>query len=337
MKRIISCSDGTWNKPNSTFEGKTVRTNVQKIFDCINKEGTKDGKTIKQIKYYDEGVGAEGNMFTKLFNGATGGGLDENILDAYKFISWNYEVDDEIFLFGFSRGAYTARSLAGLIRKCGIIIKNDLSIFEKAYELYRDTSLSPDSQKVVDFRKENSHAPQIKFIGVWDTVGALGLPLHWLQWHNKKKYQFHDTTLSSIIDHAYHAISVDEKRSTFKPTLWKQSDNVKNRSTAQILEQRWFAGVHSNVGGGYPDEGLSDIALKWMIEKAMDAQLGFNEKLINEFLKPNYKGTIYNSKGGIFSFLPSYIRPIDKMISIIDKTVEERIEEVKEYKPVNVK
>ena len=337
MKKIITCSDGTWNKPNSRDDNEPVRTNVQKIFDYINKEGLNNGEKIKQIKYYDEGVGAEGNMFTKLFNGATGKGLDDNILDAYKFISWNYEAGDEIFLFGFSRGAYTARSLAGLIRKCGIIIKNDLNVFDEAYALYRDTSLHPDSKKVMDFRNQNCYEPKIKFIGVWDTVGSLGLPLHWLQMYNKKKYQFHDTTLSSIIDHAYHAIAVDEKRSTFKPTLWKQSDNIKNRSTEQVLEQRWFAGVHSNVGGGYPDEGLADITLKWMLQKATDVGLGFNETLINNDVKPNYKGVIYNSKAGLFSFLPSFIRCIDKTTTFIDDTVIERIGEIKEYKPINVK
>ena len=126
MKRIISCSDGTWNKPNSNDDGKPVRTNVQKIFDYVVKYGMRNGERIEQIKNYDEGVGAAGNMFTRMFDGATGKGLDENILQAYKFVSWNYEEGDEIFLFGFSRGAYTARSLAGLIRKCGIIIKNDL-------------------------------------------------------------------------------------------------------------------------------------------------------------------------------------------------------------------
>ena len=120
MKRIVSCSDGTWNKPNSRFEGIPVRSNVQKIFDLIRK---KDDSGILQIKYYDEGIGAEGNLFTRLFDGATGKGIDENILDAYRFVVWNYEPGDEIYLFGFSRGAYTARSLAGLIRKCGIIRK----------------------------------------------------------------------------------------------------------------------------------------------------------------------------------------------------------------------
>lgn len=192
MKRIITCSDGTWNKPNTQFEGKTVRTNVQKIFDYILK---KDANGITQIKYYDEGVGAEGNFLQRAFSAGTGEGIDDNIIDAYKFIIWNYEIGDEIFLFGFSRGAYTTRSVAGLIRKCGILINNDLRLIDQAYALYRNKNLRPDSPEVVEFRKKYCHEPAIKFIGVWDTVGALGLPLKWFQYRNKAKYCFHDTTL----------------------------------------------------------------------------------------------------------------------------------------------
>ena len=339
MKRIISCCDGTWNRPNSNDDGKAVRTNVQKIFNYIAKYGIKNGQRIEQIKNYDEGVGAEGNTFTRMFNGATGKGLDENILQAYKFVSWNYEEGDEIFLFGFSRGAYTARSLAGLIRKCGIIVKNDLNVFDQAYALYRDTTLRPDSPKIVEFRKQNSYEPQIKFIGVWDTVGSMGLPLNFLQWYNKKKYQFYDTKLSSLIDYAYHAISIDERRKTFAPTLWQKSDNLKNRNTEQVLEQRWFAGVHSNIGGGYPDEGLADVTLKWMIEKAshVDVGLGFEQELIKSDVKPNYKGTLCNSRSGFFSFLPSFTREINEKDSLIDETVQKRMDEMEGYKPVNAR
>jgi uncharacterized protein (DUF2235 family) len=331
MKRIITCSDGTWNKPSTTHKGKPIRTNVQKIFDLICK---RDDRNILQIKYYDQGIGAEGNWFTRTFEGATGKGIDNNIMDAYKFIVWNYEPGDEIYLFGFSRGAYTARSLAGLIRKSGIIKKNDLNLLSRAYQLYRNHDAGPESDEAVEFRKHNSFdVYNIKFIGVWDTVGSLGIPLHLFQWFNRKKYSFYDTTLSSIVQYAYHAISIDERRGNFKPTLWELSHN-KARDFEQVLEQRWFAGVHSNVGGGYPDEGLSDIALKWITEKAAETGLGYDaDKLKNE-IKVNVGGTLYSSAKGIFAWLPTSDRSITT--GVVDDSVFERMTLVKDYKPKNV-
>jgi uncharacterized protein (DUF2235 family) len=260
MKRIITCSDGTWNKPNATENGKPIQTNVQRIFDLVEKRDPV--KDITQIKYYDEGIGAQGNVLTRMLNGATGKGIDNNIQDIYKFICWNYEPGDEIYLFGFSRGAYTARSLAGLIRKSGIIKGNDLNKVAEAYKLYRDKEHKPSSPVATDFRKSNSYdVACIKFIGVWDTVGSLGIPLNAFQWYNKSRYTFYDTTLSSIVEHAYHALAVDEQRKTFIPALWVKSDNTASRDFKQVLEQRWFAGVHSNVGGGYDDSCLSAMAV----------------------------------------------------------------------------
>jgi uncharacterized protein (DUF2235 family) len=337
MKRIITCSDGTWNEPNKSDKGKPIRTNVQKIFDYIL---SSDARGVQQIKFYDEGVGAEGSMITRMLQGATGKGIDQNILDIYKFIVWNYEQGpsfrDEIYLFGFSRGAYTARSLGGLIRKCGILRKSNLNLISEAYDLYRNKDASPESEEAKKFRKENSYdVASIKFIGVWDTVGALGIPINAFQWYNKKKYAFYDTALSSIIENAYHAISVDEQRSNFKPTLWTKSANTDQRAFEQVLEQKWFAGVHSNVGGGYPDEGLADIALQWMMEKAASTGLAFDGQRIQEDVKPNIKGTLYNSRKGIFALTPGELRPITD--GGIHDTVYERINEVKDYKPKNVK
>jgi uncharacterized protein (DUF2235 family) len=332
MKRIITCSDGTWNKPSATHKGKPIRTNVQKIFDLICK---RDGKDILQIKYYDQGIGAEGNWLTRTFDGATGKGIDDNIMDAYKFIVWNYEPGDEIYLFGFSRGAYTARSLAGLIRKSGILKKNDLNLLSKAYQLYRNHEASPESDEAKQFRVSNSFdVYNIKFIGVWDTVGSLGIPIHFFQWFNRKKYSFYDTTLSSIVRYAYHAISIDEARGNFKPTLWELSQN-RARDFEQVLEQRWFAGVHSNIGGGYPDEGLADIALKWITEKAAATGLAYDaDKLKNE-IKSEPTGKLYKSNTGIFAWLPKFERPITT--GEVDDSVFERMKLVKDYKPKNVK
>lgn len=342
-KRIITCSDGTWNKPGDVEEGVNLRTNVQKIFEAICNE---DGEGVKQIKYYDQGVGSTGSKLRRIIDGATGYGLDENILDAYKFIIWNYEQGDEIYLFGFSRGAYTARSLAGMIRKVGLVKNNDLNLIKQAYDLYRNTKIKPDDALAVSFRQRNSQpepAAHVKFIGVWDTVGSLGIPFMVMQ--NKKKYQFHDTTLSSAIDFAYHALAVDEQRKNFIPTLWKQSANADGRVVKQVLEQRWFPGVHSNIGGGYPTMGISDIALRWLINKAKNTGLAFEQAYIDDRAKiqPNIADEVYNSNKLPFSLLGNYVRPVLQGMGdgeIIDESVFQRMaldfSPKPAYKPGNI-
>ncbi|HTE00220.1 MAG TPA: DUF2235 domain-containing protein [Mucilaginibacter sp.] len=344
MKRIITCSDGTWNKPGDQCDGKYVQTNVQKLFEAICKSVTHDDTIMPQIKYYDEGIGSEGTPWSKMIDGATGKGIDDNIKDIYKFIIWNYEPGDELFLFGFSRGAYTARSLAGLIRNCGILKNNDMTLVEQAYQIYRDRdnpALNPNGAASQKFREENSHPEErIKFVGVWDTVGSLGIPVHAFQWIDKNKYQFHDTTLSSLVENAFHALAVDEKRGNFKPTLWTLSADVKNRVVGQVMEQVWFAGVHSNIGGGYPDQGLSDITFQWMAEKAKSCGLGFDEPYLTSLLNPNPEGVLYNSKTGIFKITPNYNRPVMETPfsnESIDPAVIERINKMPDYRPKNVK
>jgi len=345
MKRIITCSDGTWDKPGNTDQGKIVRSNVQKIFQVIAKS---DGN-INQLKHYDDGVGATGSIWKRMINGVTGGGLDANIIDAYKFIVWNYEPGDQIYLFGFSRGAYTARSLAGLIRNCGILKNQDLCLIQKAYDFYRDRSdaTKPGSIASEAFIAENSYPnPEIKFIGVWDTVGALGIPLMTFQLWNKKKYKFHDLALSSIIKHAYQAMAIDERRKLFDVNLWKRSDNAKANDVQQFVEQRWFAGVHCDIGGGYIEEQLSDLTLRWMIEKARFADLSIDMGMavtnsdFPVFLSPSPEGEMHNSRTLMYIlFSAAIIRKIGQKQGFnecIDSSVFARMHLSDNYKPVNV-
>ncbi|MGI4020385.1 MAG: DUF2235 domain-containing protein [Janthinobacterium lividum] len=341
MKRIITCSDGTWNKPNEFYKGKLVTTNVQQIFEAICNS---DNQQVKQIKYYDEGVGAEGSWLSRRLDAATGKGIDENILSAYKFILWNYEPGDELYLFGFSRGAYTSRSLAGLIRNCGILKNNNLSLIKEAYRIYRARNpvKDPNGLEATTFKQKNSYYEnlRIKFIGVWETVGALGIPSRWFQWYNNKKYQFHDTTLSSITEHAYQALAIDEKRSNFRPTLWEKSDKVLRGEVQQVMEQVWFPGVHSNIGGGYPDQGLSDITLNWMINKAKETGLGFEKKYLDKELNPDVSGKLYHSKIFPFNLLPDYLRPVCEnplANEFVDKAAFDRMKLVPNYQPENLK
>ena len=343
MKRIITCSDGTWNKPGKKDRGIEVKTNVVKMYECICAKGKND---IRQVKIYDEGVGTGYTWQDRLLGGATGSGIDKNIKDIYEFIMLNYEQGDEIYLFGFSRGAYTARSIAGFIRNCGILKKENIHLVDKAYQLYRDRNdyTNPDSDLMKSFKSNYcvEDITPIHFLGVWDTVGALGIPLPWYKMANLNRYKFHDVKLSSYVRHAYQALAIDEKRTLFSPTLWEKSKTVlEDENHPQQLEQRWFAGVHSNVGGGYADSYLSNICLQWLIEKAEAAGLCYNEPPL---IKSNEsdKGELRNSYSPLYWFwLPKWrkISLLDPLTNqTIDASVWERYKDrSKKYKPLNLK
>ena len=312
MKRIIVCCDGTWQSQDNK-----VATNVLKIAQAVS---TKDQNEIDQTLYYDRGIGAvpdyknqeEGrewnNFFFKtddlidetiiaakrmvyptqrMFGGIFGLGIEEKIEEAYIFLCLNYEPGDEIYMFGFSRGAYTIRSLAGLIDLCGLLQRPDINRTGEAYEIYRLRTNEQKQQEARDFRQkyEIEKPVQIKFLGCWDTVGALGIPnaIPWLpvDEHFKKNLKFHDNKLGSIIENARHAIAIDESRSTFEVTMMQTEENWEGS-----LKQVWFPGDHGCVGGG-TDEiiklpggcelrtlDLSKTALKWMAEEAQ--QLGLD-------------------------------------------------------------
>jgi len=260
MKRIITCSDGTWNKPNEKDEGVISPTNVWKLYDLI---ALKDMNGVVQIPFYDEGVGTE--WYDHLIGGLFGMGINQNIIQAYQFIADNYEQGDEIYLFGFSRGAYTARSVAGFIRNSGLLRKEYIDKLEEAFLLYkrRDDKSKPDADEAVEFRKNYCFDNvRIKFIGVWDTVGELGIPLEVFNEINRDLLdcRFYDVKLSSYVDYAYHAVAIDEHRKQFLPTLWEQQQDEKDAQ--QVMEQMWFTGAHCDVGGGYNEHGLSDCALR---------------------------------------------------------------------------
>jgi uncharacterized protein (DUF2235 family) len=311
MKRIITCSDGTWNRPGITDRGKPVKSNVELFYNSI--VSTRSANVIiPQIKFYETGVGSSSyEIKDQILGGAEGLGIDKKIKDLYTFLLLNYEIGDELYFFGFSRGAYTARSLAGMVRNCGILKPENIALLDKAYEMYRDKNdyTSPDSDLMKSFRFQYSQEDitPIKFIGVWDTVGSLGLPIN--KKYNLEKYKFHDVKLSSYVQNAYHALSIDEKRSLFQPALWEMSPKNIGK---QNLEQRWFIGVHCNVGGGYIDTKLSDITLQWMGEKAKDVGLEFDDfqklNAPNYTFSPHYNGELRNSRSLIYRIFPAIKR-----------------------------
>ncbi|MET0466464.1 MAG: DUF2235 domain-containing protein [Chitinophagaceae bacterium] len=344
MKRLITCSDGTWNKPENKDRGLPVETNVEKMFRAICSTDNSDAyKPVRQLKIYDQGVGTGYTWKDRLIGGATGAGIDKNIKDMYTFLMLNYDPGDQIYLFGFSRGAYTARSIGGLIRNCGILRPENIMLVDKAYNLYRDRNKysSPDSDLMTSFRHRYSHEDQtpVHFIGVWDTVGSLGIPLPWYKLRNRNRYKFHDLTLGSTVQHAYHALAIDEKRRLFLPTLWQQSSTVINNPYhPQKMEQRWFSGVHSNVGGGYADCGLSDIPLNWLLTRANEAGLCFEEERLNE-IKPNYLAELRNSYTPLYWFwFPAHRELLNPEYpnQTIDESAYRRMKENLKYRPKNI-
>jgi uncharacterized protein (DUF2235 family) len=335
MKRIAIFCDGTWNTPDESEKGKLCQTNVVKMANALT-ETSVDGN--RQVLYYDTGIGSEGSLIKRIFDGATGHGISENILQAYRFIVHNYEPGDELFLFGFSRGAFTVRSLSGLIRNSGILKIENLNQLERAYQIYRSRKpgYQPRAVESALFRKTFAveETTKIKFIGVWDTVGSLGNPL-FLNGILSKRNQFHDTELSSKIENAFHALAIDEKRKNFMATLWHQQPNT----VGQVLEQVWFIGVHSDVGGGYLQAGLSDIALNWMLEKARACNLNFE----NITGYPTSSGIVHESRKGFYTLQKKNLRPIEQKIpnqgdtkETLHPSVIERYKNDSDYRPKNL-
>ncbi len=277
-KRLVICCDGTWNEPDQSVDGnaadETEPTNVLKVVRGL---APVDGNQVPQVVFYDTGVGTQGAA-DKYIGGGLGSGLSANIRQAYRFIANNYHEGDELFLFGFSRGAYTVRSLAGFIGVAGLLQKENLRLLPEAYALYRlPSDKRPGS--MVEQRLEAVGEPSrkplpIRFIGVWDTVGALGAPTPLLGRLTRKRLSFHNTQLGREVKHAYQALAVDERRRPFQPVLWTGAP-----VEGQTIEQAWFAGAHSNIGGGYRNSGLSNIALFWLAGCAARHGLAFADAI----------------------------------------------------------
>lgn len=264
MKRIVVCCDGTWDRPDQMTNGKPCPSNVYKLYRALP-EGNIGG--VEQLPHYIKGVGT--GRWDHLRGGVFGFGLSKNVRKAYRWIAEHYEPGDQIFLLGFSRGAFTARSTAGFIRNCGLLRRENLKMLNEAYTFYRDRTdaTNPRSDAAKEFRQKYAieAEPSIRCIAVWDTVGALGIPLNGMRWVNafNRRWQFHDTDLSSKVEFAFQALAIDERRNSFMPTLWRQVEGAGK----QHLEQVWFAGTHSDVGGGNVDGSLADVPLKWIVER----------------------------------------------------------------------
>lgn len=280
-KRIALFCDGTWNTAEQRYptnvrlacESATVRPSVQSI-------------------HYFSGVGAESE---RVLGGLFGVGLDRILLKAYVALCADYRPGDQIFLFGFSRGAYMARSLVGLIRKCGILRDDNLEQAEQALALYRQREGGADSPTALAFRKQHAAAYfepygtsanaktgglKIAYVGLWETIGALGVPqrIPFSRVFNTR-YRFHDCDISSIVQRARHCLAVDEVRNALRATPWSDESIARVNAIhgGQVIEQAWFPGDHGAVGGGGMRAELSSGPLRWVVEGARSLGLEFDD------------------------------------------------------------
>jgi uncharacterized protein (DUF2235 family) len=321
-RRIAFCADGTWDSVTSD-------TNVYRLSKAIV------AIPGEQYSFYDDGVGSDGTPIEKLLGGACGAGLFRKIKDGYSTISSVYEAGDQIFLFGFSRGAYTARSLAGMIAACGLPTKNpDSRLVEAAFQAYRDKdnrSTLLASLDAYDLVKAT-----ITVVGVWDTVGALGIPAAF-GGVDAVIYGFLDTSLSPQIVNAFHAVAIDERRAEFPPTLWTSAP-----AAGQTVRQVYFCGVHCDVGGGYPgDSGtgtaLSDITFSWMMRNAQGLGLVFDAGVLSKYPSPLDKKAALDTLHDSWS--PLWLFPKARQIAadaVLANSVAVRCQQISSYRPANL-
>jgi uncharacterized protein (DUF2235 family) len=343
MKRLIICFDGTWNRLDAPHSTNVVIT-AESVLPIAS-----DG--IAQVIFYDEGIGTRKGE--TLRGGLFGAGMVENLGDAYRFLIFNHTPGDQIFVFGFSRGAYTARSFAGMLNVCGLLRRSDASKVTEAIERYQSRTsdsatyaadmrafrsrysphlcVSDEDEawrctNVAGYQPGQSSRLQIDYLGVWDTVGSLGVPARYkiLNFINKK-HEFHDTRLSTFIKSARHAVAIDERRRDFQPTLWDNIGELNEQAGAPAdadhapYQQRWFPGVHGAVGGGGERRGLSDQTLDWVLDGARKVGLEFDGAPHSRIfeLSPDYRDHLQNSapteKPGIVDQIMKLMPEVDRV------------------------
>ena len=336
-KRIALFLDGTWNDVDSD-------TNVWRMKSLCT-------TGADQVVYYSTGVGTQFGQ--RLSGGMFGYGLDDEVIRAYQWLVEQYDQGDHIYLMGFSRGAFTARSLSGLIAKCGLLRQGAPISLTQLYARYRKGNAVPTIRGL----KNGSIAKQdledqwllkysmpvpVWFVGVWDTVGALGIPFGHFPLVSRSDYQFLDTDLMIENDRAFHALAVDEHRAAFAPTLWTKSVAQNARPgdspaprTIENVEQRWFVGAHADVGGGYENGILAQIPLAWLMSKAAAHGLTFKDEVVLD--GSECEGAIHDSfadmAGGLYKLVEfghQYFRPIGvepmTVDGILTSTINETID-----------
>ena len=312
-KSIVICYDGTNN------EFGMNNTNVVKLFRRVL------GADHNQVAFYDPGVGTfnpfKPNAFLRpvkvvgnMMGNAFGWGLKANLEDGYRYLMNTYEKGDYVYLFGFSRGAYTARALGGMLAYFGLLEKGNDNLVGYVSKYY----VNKKFDRARGFKETFCRPCTPYFVGVWDTVASL----------DYFGYQrFYDAQLKKGVKYGYQAVSIDEKRSKFMPNLWDES----NVHEHQVIEQVWFPGVHSDVGGGYAEQGLSDIALIWMLDKAQGCGLKLRKDW-RKHLSPDPGSTIHKSYNWKWWLLGKKVRRIPEG-GLVHQSVVDRKEKDGSYRP----
>jgi uncharacterized protein (DUF2235 family) len=329
-KRLVLCADGTWNTPHGV-EVAENDTNVRKMYCALVGDDT-------QQPFYDSGVGTNGTPIDHLVGGAMGEGLFEKIQECYRFLTEAWTTGSSIYLFGFSRGAYTVRSLGGMIARFGLPTKNlDDQTAKRVFAAYRQRD--PEEQAAMKLQLELQYDIQpapVRMIGVWDTVGSLGIPGLIFEMFDEKKYGFLDTALHPTVQNAYHAVSIDERRRQFQPTLWTNPDGSDRLNDAQ-MEQVWFPGVHCDVGGSYAPSDLSDIPLAWMIRKATHCGLTFTPQALQQYLPVDARkaAAVGHDEWKLVPWGIAKHRTVP-LRSVMANTVQLRLDQVAAWQPPNL-
>ncbi|RVX72038.1 hypothetical protein B0A52_04636 [Exophiala mesophila] len=304
-KRLIVCCDGTWMDSDGNYQ---TPSNVTRIARAIPPTGLDNSvhppQPITQVVFYQNGIGTGSkSLYTKYVGGITGEGLAEHIREAYSFICLNYNPGDDIILIGFSRGAFTARSISSLIKAVGLLTANGLAFFNQIFEdweyqqnpdfrtkwpdipfpNHKPPVTDPTYQKELLKRRLVRPGIKIKCVAVWDTVGGLGIPLvGLLPQPPSKDFAFVDTRVESNIEYAFQALALDEHRRAYAPTIW---DWPKDKSDLKVLKQTWFPGVHSDIGGSYDDTALANLTLAWMVSQ-LEPLLTVDRGYLMELIRP---------------------------------------------------
>jgi|GEM_PF-687540 len=306
MKRLVLCCDGTWSHAVNPQV-----SNIEKIARSVLRSGGSADPDVEQIVGYVAGVGARGYLVDTLLGGAFGYGFTRNVVDGYRFLAMNYEPGDEVYVLGYSRGAYTARSVVGMLSQVGLLTADatDAGLLHEAERVYRLKPPPPrriaraertvsrtrpgswrrrraeavlrrgDEVRAAKERFRAAHAIEVpvRFLGVFDTVGALGVP-----GPSRRKNRFHDVSLSSVVVTARQALAIDERRLTFAPCLWTVPDG----DPPDRVQQVWFPGTHGDVGGGGARCGFSDVALQWMASEMRAVGVQFDDRRLARQLTP---------------------------------------------------
>jgi len=344
-KNIILCADGTGNRG-----GETPDTNVYRMYQAVDLHQPE--RKREQITFYDNGVGTSSNKYIKAITGGLGFGFRKNVCDLYEFLALNYNHGDLVYLFGFSRGAATVRAFGGMLQECGLIDRThqtcltdgkfDYEKFvlqiKKAFQHYK-TKQGQQLKKTIGVKEV-----RIKFLGIWDTVSALGFPYHrssdsWagdlqerplLVWLLRAideffdfgpfAHKFYNYTPNEIVDHVYHAIAIDDERKSFLPRIWDET-YLKGK-----ISQVWFAGMHADVGGGYYQTELAYVTMLWMMERAEHHGLDLLEGALQDAKeKSNIHGKLHNSREGLKIYYRYAARDIEELCTRYDEGGDRKI------------